>query len=146
MGGWYPSWYFHACCKPLPGLFISHPSDLLLVSGTSLSSWKVPCPPRPLQGSSMPFRVLSGAPSSLHKPASTSILHCTPSPVCDLDGSCCCYSAHTHVDSFTACRPPWVPLPWLSRGRRPTCLGPPLHPPLAMRWWQSELGRPLVDC
>lgn len=130
--------------RPWP--FHSHPSDLLLVPGTSLSSWKVLCPPRPLQGSYVPFRVLSGALSSLHKPASTSILHLIPSPACDLDGSCWCYSVHTRIDSFTACRPPWAPLSWLSRGRRPTCLGPPLHPSIAMCSWLSELGRPLIDC
>ena len=33
MGGWYPGWYLHACYKPHPGLYISHPSDLLLVPG-----------------------------------------------------------------------------------------------------------------
>ena len=118
MGGWYPGWYLHACYKPHPGLYISHPSDLL-VPGQVFLVGKFSALPRPLRGSSVPSSVLSSAPSSPHIPASTSILHRIPSPACDLDSPCWRYSAHTPVYSFTACWPLCDLLPWLSRGRRP---------------------------
>ena len=94
MLGWVPS--SHPCCKPHPSLFIAHQSDRL-IPGTSLFNWKVLCLPPSLQGSSVPFRVLSGTPSTPHIPAFTSILHHVPSLVCGLDSFSWCYLVHTCV-------------------------------------------------